>query len=81
MSLISVPPEVILLISRHLGSPKDHLSFLQASRNFHHLLLRDLYRKNVKDNGGSALVWYASHGREDGVRNMLAQARTSISED
>ncbi|KAJ5117540.1 hypothetical protein N7448_011172 [Penicillium atrosanguineum] len=72
MSLLSLPSELILLITRHLDSPRDHFSLLQSSRSLHRLLLCDLYRKNVKDDGGSALVWYASNGYEDGARNMLA---------
>ncbi|KAJ5808825.1 hypothetical protein N7474_010094 [Penicillium riverlandense] len=37
----------------------------------YHLLIDKLYERNVESDGGSALVWYASHGNEVGVRNML----------
>lgn len=71
MSLLSLPPEMILLIPSHLNSPKDLLSFLRTSQRFYHLLINELYQHNIRSDGGSALLWYASRGDEFGVRNML----------
>ena len=71
MSLLSLPPEIILLISSNLDSPKDLLSFLRTSQKFYHLLINELYQHNIRLDGGSALLWYASRGDELGVRNML----------
>ncbi|CAI7594375.1 unnamed protein product [Penicillium palitans] len=71
MSLSSLPPELTLLISSHLNAPKDLSSFLRTSQKFYHLLTNELYQNNVRSDGGSALLWYASRGDEVGVRNML----------
>lgn len=71
MSLLSLAPEIILLISSHLKSPNDLLSFLRTSQNLYHLLINELYQNNIRSDGGSALVWYASRGDGLGVRNML----------
>jgi ankyrin repeat protein len=67
-----MPPEIILLIAGHLVSPKDIFSFLRVSKKFYGLLLVELYQKNVTLDGGSALLWYAIHGNEVGIQNMLA---------
>ncbi|CAG8275949.1 unnamed protein product [Penicillium olsonii] len=71
MSLLSLPPELAFLISSHLNSPKDLLSFIRTSQKFYHLLTNELYQNNIRSGGGSALLWYASRGDELGVRNML----------
>ncbi|CAG8425556.1 unnamed protein product [Penicillium salamii] len=71
MCLSSLPPELTLLISSHLNSPKDLSSFLRTSQKFYHLLTNELYQNNIRSDGGSALLWYASRGDEVGVRNML----------
>lgn len=72
MPLLSLPPEIILIIARYLSSPKELFDFLQSNRKLHSLLIHDLYQNDVKSDGGSALVWYARHGYEIGVGNMLA---------
>ncbi|KAK9847321.1 hypothetical protein MYU51_019595 [Penicillium brevicompactum] len=71
MSLLSLELELALLISSHLNSPKDLLSLLRTSQKFYHLLTNELYQNNLRSDGGSALLWYASRGDELGVRNML----------
>ncbi|THC88226.1 hypothetical protein EYZ11_012330 [Aspergillus tanneri] len=38
----------------------------------YNFLISELYQRNIKSDGGSALVWYAIHGDEHGVRHMLA---------
>jgi hypothetical protein len=55
MSLLSLPPELVLLISSHLNSPKDLSSFLRTSQKFYHLLANELYQINIRSDGGSAL--------------------------
>ncbi|KAJ5642284.1 hypothetical protein N7490_006284 [Penicillium lividum] len=72
MSLHTSPTEIISLVADQLGSIKDLYNFLQAERKLYSLLIGKLYQRNVKYDGGSALVWYARHGNEDGVRKMLA---------
>ncbi|KAI2671481.1 hypothetical protein DTO013E5_10051 [Penicillium roqueforti] len=71
MCLLSLPPELILLVAGNLDSPKDFLGFLLTSPKCYNLLINELYQKNVRSDGGSALLWYASRGAELGVRNML----------
>lgn len=72
MPFYLLPPEIISLIADHLVSLKDLFSFLQTNHKLYNLLIRKLYRRNVISDGGSALVWYANHGDELGVRAMLA---------
>ncbi|KAJ5640353.1 uncharacterized protein N7484_008215 [Penicillium longicatenatum] len=72
MSLYMLPAEIISLVADRLVSINDLYNFLQARREFYNLLIWKLYQRNVKDDGGSALVWYSRHGQESGVRNMLA---------
>lgn len=71
MCLLFLPPELTLLVTSYLDSPKDFLGLLRASRKFYNLLTNELYERNVRSDGGSALLWYASRGDEVGVRNML----------
>ncbi|KAJ5346977.1 uncharacterized protein N7506_000230 [Penicillium brevicompactum] len=71
MCLLFLPPELTLLVTSHLDSPKDFLGLLRASRKFYNLLINELYERNVRSDGGSALLWYVSRGDEVGVRNML----------
>jgi ankyrin repeat protein len=71
MYLLSVPPEITFLIANNLDSAKDLFSFLQASRKLYNLLINEAYRRNVRLDGGSALLWYARRGDELGVRNLL----------
>ncbi|KAJ6102610.1 hypothetical protein N7486_005037 [Penicillium sp. IBT 16267x] len=72
MSLYTSPPEIISLVADRLVSIKDLFNFLRAHRKFYNVLIWKLYQRNVKYDGGSALVWYSRHGDELGVRNMLA---------
>jgi ankyrin repeat protein len=71
MCLLSLPPELILLVAGNLASPKDLLGFLLTSPKFYNLLINELYQKNVRSDAGSALLWYVSRGDEFGVQNML----------
>ncbi|KAJ5198757.1 uncharacterized protein N7498_007874 [Penicillium cinerascens] len=71
MSLVSIPTEIIMLITSNLESSKDIFSLLRASCKLYSLLISELYERNVKSEGGSALVWYARNGYRLGVRNML----------
>ncbi|KAJ5346208.1 hypothetical protein N7452_004212 [Penicillium brevicompactum] len=71
MCLLFLPPELTLLVTSHLDSSKDFFGLLRASRKFYNLLINELYERNIRSDGGSALLWYASRGDEMGVRNML----------
>jgi ankyrin repeat protein len=72
MHFTSFPPEIILLIGDFLASMADIHRLLQTNRRLYTLLIANLYQRNVKADGGSALLWHASRGNEAGVRNMLA---------
>jgi hypothetical protein len=71
MSLLSLPPEMTLLISTHLSSPKDLLSFLRTSQKLYYLLINKLYQNNIRSYSGSALVWYISRRAELRVQNIF----------
>lgn len=68
----SLPGDILLLIASQIESSKDLLSYLRTNSLHYSLLVRTLYQKNVKSDGGSALIWFARRGSELGVRNMLA---------
>lgn len=44
---------------------------MRVNKTLFHILIHDLYRKNAKSDGGSALLWYAVWGCEPGVSRML----------
>ena len=71
MCLLSVPLEITFLIANNLDSSKDLFSFLRASGLLYNLLINEAYRKNVRLDGGSALLWYVRRRDELGVRNLL----------
>lgn len=53
-------------------STEDLLSLIRVNKKLYSFLIDELYRNNVKTDGGSALVWYARRGNEHGVLKMLA---------
>ncbi|KAI2787050.1 hypothetical protein POX_f07405 [Penicillium oxalicum] len=72
MSLNALPSEIISLISGHIHSMTDLFRFLRANHKLYNVLIGEFFKKNIKSDGGSVLVWYASHGNEKGVQCMLA---------
>lgn len=72
MPLDSFPPEIISIIGNHIASINDLFNFLRSHRRLYNVLINNLYRRNAKADGGSALVWYASQGSETGIRSTLA---------
>lgn len=71
MSLQSLPPEIISHIADQLDSIHDLFNLLRVNKTLFHILIYDLCRKNIKSDGGSALVWYAGRRYEPGVSKML----------
>ncbi|PNY29899.1 Ankyrin repeat domain-containing protein 50 [Tolypocladium capitatum] len=51
-------------VASHLESEKDINALARTNRRIHYLLDHDLYRRNARESGGSALQWAASRGRE-----------------
>ncbi|CAI7617316.1 unnamed protein product [Penicillium pancosmium] len=72
MSFTYLPTEILYLIEDYLHSASDLFSLIRTSRRFYDVLKSELYKKNVKSDGGSAIVWYARQGNDVGVRGMLA---------
>lgn len=72
MSFTYLPTEILYLIEDYLHSASDLFSLIRTSRRFYDVLRSELYKKNVKSDGGSAIVWYARQGNDVGVRGMLA---------
>lgn len=72
MPLEACPSEILLLIASCFTSIKDLFSLIRTNRKLYNVLIAALYKKNIKSDGGSAIVWYVKHGNEVGVRKMLA---------
>ncbi|KAJ5376600.1 hypothetical protein N7509_013486 [Penicillium cosmopolitanum] len=61
MSLLSLPPEILLLITSDL-QPHDLNALIQSHPYLHRTLNPSLYYENVHNHNASALFWCASHG-------------------
>jgi hypothetical protein len=71
MPLLQLPFELLHTIAENLKSERDISSFSQTNTYLHHALSSYLYENNVKQHGGSALIWAAEHGHEEVVRKLL----------
>jgi ankyrin repeat protein len=61
MSLLSLPAEILLLITRDL-KPHDVNALVKCHPYLHRTLNPSLYYENVHNHNASALFWSASHG-------------------
>jgi ankyrin repeat protein len=59
--LLSLTPELLLLIADELGSQKDMSALARTCSHFHHFTNPHLYKHNAKHDDCSALVWAATH--------------------
>lgn len=71
MPLLAIPQEIILHIASQVDKTGDFFHLLQANRALYNLLIPELYKRAVNETNGRALLWYAGHGSEAGVQNML----------
>ena len=71
MSLLSLPPEILVLIASQLES-RDFIPLLQLNHTFYNLLIYELCKSDVSNTGGLALSFYAFWNYEARVRDMLA---------
>ncbi|KAI9933749.1 hypothetical protein MW887_004821 [Aspergillus wentii] len=70
MDLLDLPAEILLKIADH--TPQAALNALiQTNPGVFNLLEDRLYRKNVQEHDGNALLWASLHGRENTVRKLL----------
>lgn len=72
MPFLSLPSEIILLVSNQLHSNKDFLGLLLVNHFLHDLLISQLYRRDIRDTGGLALLFYANWGYKSAAQHMLA---------
>lgn len=70
LEFLSLPQEVILLITSTLG-PQDLAHLLLANKLLYQILQPELCKNNIKTTGGLALSFYAFWGYADNVREML----------
>ncbi|KAJ5114892.1 hypothetical protein NUU61_000651 [Penicillium alfredii] len=68
--LARLPKELFIYIGAFLSSDADFNALAQTNSTFHHLLNKQLYRRNVTRSHASALFWAATHG----CRSTAAQA-------
>lgn len=72
MPLLSLPSEIILLIAYQLDSNGDFSRLLLVNHFLHNLLNGQLYRRDISDTGGLALLFYANWGYDSAAQHMLA---------
>lgn len=72
MPLLQLPLELLVLITSFLGK-SDIAHLLRVHTSLHNdVLISELYKKEIKANGGLALCHFANVGNEKGVRKILA---------
>ncbi|KAH8700998.1 ankyrin repeat-containing domain protein [Talaromyces proteolyticus] len=75
MLLLSLPQEILVLIARQLRTI-DFIPCLQVNRMLYRLLIYELCKRDVSDNGGLAMSFYAFWGYETRVLDMIAAGAT-----
>lgn len=70
MSILKLPPELLLSIARSLESA-DLNALLQCHSYLYKTLNDDLYRLNVQHHDASALYWAASSGSDNTLQRLL----------
>lgn len=71
MPLLSLPDELLLCLSENLESEKDIYAFAQASQRLYCVLNSLMYRYNIQNSKGSALLWASRRGQETTVWKFL----------
>lgn len=72
MSLLNVPPEVILLLVPHLEYENEINALCRTTRRFYALLNPILYKRSIsRRNGGYTLEWAAINGSAPTARLIL----------
>ncbi|KAL2859432.1 hypothetical protein BJX68DRAFT_261871 [Aspergillus pseudodeflectus] len=59
-------------LASHSPAPQDLNELIQANKHLYTLLSTTLYKRNVAENEGSALMWASSHGRATTAAKSLA---------
>jgi hypothetical protein len=76
--LLSLTPELLLLIADELGSQKDRSALARTYSHFHHVINPHLYTHNAKHDDCSALVWAATHKWLSDERTTTAQLSIEV---
>ncbi|KAG8411495.1 hypothetical protein J3458_015552 [Metarhizium acridum] len=73
MELANLPTELLLHIAKALDRDGDIYALCRASRGFHNLAIRHLYRHNATapDIERSAILWAAKHGQVSTAEQAL----------
>ncbi|KAL4908842.1 hypothetical protein BDW74DRAFT_174071 [Aspergillus multicolor] len=71
MPLITLPPELLLMIAKNLDAPSDLNSFSQASKRLYPIVSDVLYRGNITVDDCSALFWAARQGMTGTITRIL----------
>ncbi|KAL4864738.1 hypothetical protein BDV12DRAFT_200818 [Aspergillus spectabilis] len=75
MSLLSLPPELLIMIAEHLESEADLNALSQTNKSLYPIISDTLYRNNIKKHESSALFWAATEG-SPGNRRANASFRS-----
>jgi len=71
MSLTQLPPELLLQIASTIDSESDLASFVQVNRGVYQTLISQLYLRNAKDSGGTAILHAARSGNCSTLKKAL----------
>jgi ankyrin repeat protein len=70
----NLPVELLLKIAEeHCTSARDLNALAQTCRGFHGLVNPVVYRHNVSEEGGDAVLWACEHGRIDTLEHLREQ--------
>ena len=72
MSLLRLPNELLLCLADKLDE-RDINNLVRTNHRLYHAVNRYLYRHNVNNFGGVALLWAAYHGIEGTFRKLLGE--------
>ena len=82
MQLLDLPNELLHSISEYLESERDINAFTRINRYPYILVNPYLYRHNVQQRRGSALLWAAESGEEATAQRLLEEgANTQVMTD
>ncbi|KAJ5556796.1 hypothetical protein N7494_000711 [Penicillium frequentans] len=71
MPLTQLPPEILLQIAYMIDKESDLASFVQVNRGLYQTLISQLYLRNAKDSGGTAILHAARSGNCSTLQKAL----------
>ncbi|KAJ5100890.1 hypothetical protein N7456_006942 [Penicillium angulare] len=73
MPFFDLPSELILMVAESLEAEREINALVQTNRYLYTLLNWYLYRFNIQQNGSSALLWAAQHGRDMTAQTIISE--------